>query len=1740
MIKRGVDCLQEIPPQRWQVDDYFDPDPKAPDRTYGRRGAFLEAIEFDPLAFGIAPRDLEATDSTQLLALIAAQQALADAGVEIVDSRRPSGAASVGTCRQVPRERIAVILGVTGPQELVIPLGSRLAHPHWRRGMRAAGIAEAQIEQAVRHISEQFVAWQENSFPGLLGNVVAGRIANRLNLGGTNCVVDAACASALAAVEMAALELQTRRADVVITGGCDTFSDIFMYMCFSKTPALSRSGEARPFDADGDGTILGEGLGLVVLKRLSDAEAAGDRIYAVLRSIGSSSDGRGAAIYAPSAEGQMRCLRQAYELAGVTPDTIELVEAHGTGTKVGDATEAQALIEVYSAAPSARRRPWCALGSVKSQIGHTKAAAGAASLIKAILALYHKVLPPTLKVRRPVEPLRTADSPFYLNTSPRPWLARAEHPRRAAVSAFGFGGSNFHAVLEEYQRHKDGPDWDGQVQLFPLAADRLDQLHTALQQLPTEDDPLFALAEAARQQWRYQAPYRLVLVLERGQAERASWWRTLAQQLPVAAQQHRLQVTDGAYLGQGAAVGKLAVLFPGQGSQSVGMLRELVCLFPEMLEALNEADAVCGPDADGSLAERIYPPPAWDQSQRQAQSAALQATEWAQPALGALCWGLWRVLQERFGLTVSAWAGHSYGELVALAAAGCYSSTTLWHLSRQRGRLLASVARQTPSGMLAVRMQRPHLERWLAEQGISLVLANHNAPQQQVLSGALTEIERAAALLTQQKISCLRLPVAGAFHSPLVAPVVEPFRQVLQQHAFHPPRQPVYANSTATPYPSDPNAIRTLLAEQLVRPVAFMHMIHAMIRDGCRCFLEVGPGTVLTRLVAQIAAEQSVTVHTLAVDDPHRPGLRPLATALAQLAALGYPVLLQAWERESRCRPQPRQIPPGRCTVFISGANYRNNTTPQQPAPSPARPPATSACSPPVTPTPTAPPTSATPQPTTPPQLPQTHATITPQVAASTTFPPTPGIISTPALHSGVSANTFDLKRCRDLSRTTMKDPQTSPNSSTNVSPATTSTSCTPVAMPPSATPGSEPWSQQLLQLTQQSIALVQRIQEQTAALHKQFLDTQETAQRTLLALIEQQRHLWLATAASANPQGPSSNGQLSTSATAVEPPHYAPAVAGSDSSPSQPATSSNLLDSARSIDRLSADPSPVPPLLTPPVQSLATPPASAQYVGHPASSAARTSVLPATAQTPAVPSIASATAAPSNNAIAVPTVSVSATPPADSPSTPPPPQPPAQHSDTDPLASILLTVVSEKTGYPVDSLGWDLALDADLGIDSIKRVEIFSALQERLPQAPAVQAEHLGQLHTLRDVLHFLHRHNTTHTATTPPTAPLASHDRTSEDPDFFSSAYPAPPPKSIEAISPPFKPTAEPSAATTCSPSPSRGAQPATDWRKLLSRQVVRATRWDGDPGAESRYPAGSVVWLIAEPTDPLGELLSAALQQRHLTTQKWPWDAAITREVPTEIAGLVLIAPASDRDVNPLVLNWLQRFHRTLSSAAAAQRPFIVSLTRLDGAFGLGSLRTDASVWQGGLAGWIKTARREWPQVFAKAIDIAPEWAEAPEMAATVAAEILKEGPVEIGLPEPWQRLTLTLEEAPPAPSAQWAPLQADDVLLITGGGRGVTAEVAIALAESGRGSFILIGRTPFPQQPEPDWLPHNDDEAAWRRAISQQLGQSASPRQIQQQYHLLRAQRELRQTWQRLSATGVPVAYYAIDVADKAAV
>ncbi|MFG0250305.1 MAG: beta-ketoacyl synthase N-terminal-like domain-containing protein, partial [Phycisphaeraceae bacterium JB051] len=810
-IRDGVDAITEIPADtHWNPADYFDDDKTAPDKTYAKTGGFINKQSFDPLHYGISPNNIEATDTTQLLGMMACEQALLDAGY-CTDKSGKDG-------REFNRDRASVIMGVTGTLELVIPLGARLSHPLWKKALAEAGVDEETAKDVVARISEGYVPWQENSFPGLLGNVAAGRIANRFDLGGTNCVVDAACASSLSAMHMGVMELYTGRSDMVITGGLDTFNDIFMFMCFSKTPAMSPAGHAKPFAKLADGTILGEGLGITVIKRLDDAERDGDQIYAVLNAIGTSSDGRGNAIYAPSDTGQAKCLRDAYEQAGITPRDIDLVEAHGTGTKAGDATEIKAITEVYSQA--SEDDSWAAIGSVKSMIGHTKAAAGSAGFIKAAMALHHKVLPPTIKVDEPADILKPYTSPFYVNTVKRPWVSRMDgKPRRAALSAFGFGGSNYHAVLQEYAKTAKPIDWDGNVQLIALSGDDANAITRQLDQLDSKADwnTLRTTAAESRKTFDGKANARLLLVVQKDQTDLAKLINTAKTQLATGKAQW--QTPDGAFFGSGKQGGKLAVLFPGQGAQYTGMLRDLACQFPQMLSALDLGNTTFGQTKPNEkLSDLIYPIPVFTDDEQAAQTAKISDTRNTQPALGAVSLGAWQVLQH-FGIAADFTAGHSFGELVALHAAGRITASDLMKLALVRGQLMSQTSESESKGsMMAVMLDKPSVEAFLAQHKLDgLIVANHNSPQQVVLSGPVDQIDEAQKLLKAQKTRCKKLAVSSAFHSSFVSDAAQPFAQALAEVDFTNTNVKVFANTTAQAYPDDVNTCRDLLANQLAK-----------------------------------------------------------------------------------------------------------------------------------------------------------------------------------------------------------------------------------------------------------------------------------------------------------------------------------------------------------------------------------------------------------------------------------------------------------------------------------------------------------------------------------------------------------------------------------------------------------------------------------------------------------------------------------------------------------------------------------------------------------------------------------------------------------------------------------------------------------------------------------------------------------------------------------------------------------
>jgi len=870
-IVGGVDAVTEVPAERFDADRFYSPDAFVKDAgkmTPSKWGGFLPPIPFDALAYGIPPRSLRSIEAGQLLALEVSARALRDSGYDCaVGGQERAG-------RPFDRSRTSVMFGAEAGTDLSGAYGLRA-------GYRSLfGDLPPEVEEYLPELDE-------DSFPGILSNVIAGRVANRLDFGGSNFTLDAACASSFAALDAACKELAAGNSDMVLCGGVDTHNGLNDFLMFASVHALSPSGRCRSFDSSADGITLGEGVAVVVLKRLADAERDGDRIHAVVKAVAGSSDGRALGLTAPRRAGQVLSLERAYGRAGVSPSEVGLVEAHATGTVVGDRTEITTLTDVF--AEHGAEPGTCTVGSVKSQIGHTKCAAGMAGLIKATRALSAGVRPPTLHITAPNAAYDPATSPFVFDRAARPWVAPASE-RHAGVSAFGFGGTNFHVVLSAYD---GGPEpahglaqWPAELFVIrgtdnAAAARRLDKI--------TE---LADANDAAGRPWRLRDLARTVAEDRSGPVRLAFVVATL-DDLPSALARARTfqpdpkaglfvaPAAEAADAGGADGPGRIGFLFPGQGSQRPGMLGDLFMAFPRLREVLE-----LGPQWAGTM----FPPAPGSREEADAQAAAITDTRAAQPTLGLADLAMAQLLGQ-LGIRPDDLAGHSYGELVALCAAGVLDRADLIGLSEARAAAILAAAGEDPGTMAAVSAAAGDIRAALDAAGglaADVVLANQNAPKQTVISGSTPAIAAALAALSAAGLTAKRIPVAAAFHSPVVAAAAGTLADTLAELAFGPATATVWANSTAQPYPDGAAQIAATLAGQVAAPVRFVEQVEAMYAAGVRTFVEVGPGRVLTGLVGKILAGRPH--RAVATDVAGEPGLRRLLLAVAELATVGVPV----------------------------------------------------------------------------------------------------------------------------------------------------------------------------------------------------------------------------------------------------------------------------------------------------------------------------------------------------------------------------------------------------------------------------------------------------------------------------------------------------------------------------------------------------------------------------------------------------------------------------------------------------------------------------------------------------------------------------------------------------------------------------------------------------------------------------------------------------------------------------------
>jgi polyketide-type polyunsaturated fatty acid synthase PfaA len=1333
-ILNKINCIIDVPESRWKIEDYYDPDPSAPDKVYCKRGGFIPDIDFDPMEFGLPPNILEVTDVSQLLGLVVAKDALENAGYSD-DS-------------QWDREKTGVILGLVGMSvKTFVPLMNRLQYPIWEKVLRASGISEEDAKKITEKIKKAYINWEENSFPGTLANVVAGRIANRFDLGGTNCVIDAACGSSLAAIKMAVDELITGQTDMMITGGVDMDNTIASFMSFSKTPAFTKGEVVKTFDADSGGMMIGEGIGMIVLKRLADAERDGNRIYAVIRGIGSSSDGRFKSIYAPRPAGQAKALRRAYEEAGYSPATVGLVEAHGTGTMAGDPAEVQGLREVFG--ENNPRRQYIALGSVKSQIGHTKATAGAASMIKTALALYNKVLPPTLNVTRPNPKLELENSPFYLNTDTRPWFrSDLNTPRRAGVSSFGFGGTNFHVAMEEYKSEQEQPYRINRVaepvlisapsQSLLLAACQ-ETLSGLIGELGAVNFHTLTYASKAN---RIPTEHARVGFVADSIKEAAELLQAAIDSLKSQLQTESWDNPKGIYYRKSGvdSKGKVVALFPGQGSQYLEMGKELALNFPTLRKVYEAFDTLFLGEGSEPLSGKVFPRPVFDPKEREKQGEILQKTENAQPSIGAFSVGLYKLLQQA-GFNPDFTAGHSFGEWTALWAAGVLSDQDYFKAAKARGQAMA--APDDPNfdagTMLAVKGDVEKIKVEL-KAFPEITLANFNSNNQVALAGSKAAVAKVQQVLSEKGFSVVPLQVSAAFHTPLVGHAQKPFAKALKTLSFQKPVLKAFSNSTGKRHQDDPDAIRNVMVDHILNPVLFRDEIDAIYAAGGTIFVECGPKNVLSNLVDNILADRphiTIALNGSAKKDSDR----QLREAAVRLKVIGLPLGdIDPFEA-------PRKVPAPKkksaVSVSLNGGLYISKKTrkafedalvdgwkvSQAAAPEPVVverivevqvPQAVEHYAP----------------------TQQSHAGSSPLVNLEQ-------ILSQFQSHQSEALHIHEqyLKNDAEYSK---------------IFSQLTEAELGVVTSSPNAT------GLQALESLERSMMRFHDHQGDTLKVHEQYLVSQEEFRRSFVNLVQQQMDLLRKGTAVPVEQ---TRQQLAAAA-----PFKAAAPAITIQAPAvykvakpEPAAIRPQLKSGNGSKPVETRYPEQAAAAKPAVQASDFTEALLKVVsdktGYPQEmldlnmdmeadlgidSIKRVEILGAVQQVmPNLPKAEPETLAEmrtlqhiiaymgSGTETASPTVETAAVE-QPQPATKSAPEAPAGVS-SEALTATLLNIVSEKTGYPKEMLDVNMNMEADLGIDSIKRVEILGGLQQQYPDLPKPEPESLAELCTLAQIIAYM-----------------------------------------------------------------------------------------------------------------------------------------------------------------------------------------------------------------------------------------------------------------------------------------------------------------------------------------------------------------------------------------------------------------
>ncbi len=781
LLHEGRDAIVEIPKDRWDIDAYYDPDPEVPGRMYARHGGFLERADtFDPHVFGISPREAEVMDPQQRLFLEVAWEALENAG------QAPDRLSESAT---------GVYLGIAGSDY------SRL------------------VFADVRNVDVYAAS-------GTAFSVAAGRLSYILGLQGPSLAVDTACSSSLVTIHLAIQALRAGECQLALAGGVNLMLLPEIHVNFCRARMLAPDGRCKTFDRGADGYVRGEGAGVVVLKRLADAVANGDRVLAVIRGSAVNQDGRSSGLTAPNGPSQEAVIRAALGNAGLRPSDVDYVEAHGTGTSLGDPIEVRALGAVLGAGRTPKRP--LLVGSVKTNIGHLEAAAGVAGLIKVVLALQQEEIPPHLHLQNLNPHLDWSSLPLRVTTERTPWV-RGDRPRIAGVSSFGFSGTNAHLVLEEAPLSPALPAGgaDRSQHVIAVSARTQTALTTAALRLADHlaahpEERLVDVAFSANT-GRAQLPHRLAVVAgDRASARAALESAAAGQESPA--------------LWTGVAAPRapdVAFLFTGSGAQYVGMGRQLFDSEPGFRRTLLQCEEILRDSLAQPLISVIYPAPG--------AATPLDEASYTQPALFALEYALadlWR----SWGIVPAAVLGHSTGELVAACVAGVYSLEDGLRLIAERGRLMQSLP--VAGGMAAIFTDEASVTAAMARIGGALWLAAVNAADNVVVSGSDAPLQLLVAEFESRGVKSKRLAISNAFHSPLVEPMLDALEQAASRVTHHDRQVDLVSNVTGAVVASGelgPGYWR----RHVRQAVRFADSVRTLSDQGYRYFLEIGPHPTL-------------------------------------------------------------------------------------------------------------------------------------------------------------------------------------------------------------------------------------------------------------------------------------------------------------------------------------------------------------------------------------------------------------------------------------------------------------------------------------------------------------------------------------------------------------------------------------------------------------------------------------------------------------------------------------------------------------------------------------------------------------------------------------------------------------------------------------------------------------------------------------------------------------------------------